>query len=156
MKESDSEAKGKASTYHGVTYGDQHDDTIEPQIDLSEQFGDDTRSEIELELYDRVHEPSQKRLSEKGVKRLREIFKRHIGVFGFKLGTNPPVDIKHFEVQLREDAKPTRATQRRYIKIHQLLRKKLRISSNSAPFIVIRAPDGLVLRWPCGTPEPSS
>ena len=47
VRDSEANKKVKASSYTGVTYGDQCDDPITPQVDLSAQFRDDTTKEIE-------------------------------------------------------------------------------------------------------------
>lgn len=100
--------------YAGVTYGDKNDDPIEMPVDLSDQFGDDKPDEVESALEERVTEAEQRGLSKKGAARLREILKRRRSVFGIKLGTSPPAKIRPFEVQMKEGARPFRATQRRY------------------------------------------
>ena len=105
--------------YTGVTYGDQNDDPIAPQIDLSAQFGNDSVEEIRSALEEGVEEASRNGLTDKGRVCLRRILDENVKVFGTKLGTSPPADIKPFEVQLKQNARPVRASQRRYGPVQQ-------------------------------------
>lgn len=119
VKDTEVKCKVKFSSYTGLTYGDQHDDPIEPRIDSSEQYGDDISGEFDAALGERVSEDQSNGFSEKGKPKLREMIKKHVNVFGIKPGTKPPADIKPFKVLLKPDGKPVRASQRRYGPIQQ-------------------------------------
>ena len=92
---------------------------IRDRIDLSAQFGNDSVEEIRSALEEGVEEASRKGLTEKGRVCLRRILDENVKVFGIKLGTSPPADIKPFEVQLKQNAPPVRASQRRYGPVQQ-------------------------------------
>lgn len=87
-----------------MTYDDQHDNPIEFQVHLSEQFGDDTCKEIEAALEERVVEARGKGILEKGARPLHQIFKKHLKVFVINLDTNQPANIKRFEIELKPGA----------------------------------------------------
>lgn len=113
------EAKPKLAAYQGVRYGDDKDDPVPPPVDLSEQFGNDVEADVEKALEERILEATKNGLSKKGTDRLRAILKSRISVFGIKLGSHPPAKIKPFEVKIKPDAKPIRASPRRYGPIQQ-------------------------------------
>lgn len=76
-----------------MTYEATDDDPITPPVDLSEQFGDETRDEIKRAFNERVDEERRNGLSAKVVGRFREILKNDVNVFGIKLGTSSPANI---------------------------------------------------------------
>lgn len=119
LKDTDVKSGRAKCAYAGVKYNDVDDDPITPQVDLSEQFGDDTPEAITKALNERVQEARNNGLSEQGTERLRAILRKHINCFGIKLGTHPPARIEPFDVKLKPDAKPYRASQRRYGPIQQ-------------------------------------
>lgn len=102
------------STYKGIIYRDHEDQPIPPPLDLSEQFGDDDPEEINKLLHERIEYCKKNGISIKRAERLWESMRKHKSIFGVKLVSHPPAKVKPHEVNLKPNARPVKAAQRRY------------------------------------------
>ncbi|MEP0580138.1 MAG: reverse transcriptase domain-containing protein [Marinobacter sp.] len=75
---------------------------------------EEERTARERALEDSVQQAEQSGLSVGGATRLREILARRVGAFRRALCGDPPAQVEPMRVQLKQQAKPVKATPRRY------------------------------------------
>lgn len=82
--------------------------------DVYVDFGDNSREEIDLELYKQVAEVSQNGLSNEGIQRLQESIAKHKKIFQLILGSGGPANVPPMKFQLDPTNQPVHAKVRRY------------------------------------------
>ena len=103
-----------AAVYSGIRYDSVHEDPIKPTEEALANIGSDKPEDITEAIKNTIANAREKGISDKGEVEAEKILEDHRDVLRIKLGDDPPAKVEPYKVELKENAKPFRAPQRRY------------------------------------------
>ncbi len=107
------------SPYEGLWYNTLEDDSIKPPLSVGAKIGSYTEREILNAFLEMIKKAKDHGISHRGQDELRKLLKEFRDIFKIKLGADPPANVNSMRIQLKENHRPYRSTQRRYAKPQQ-------------------------------------
>jgi hypothetical protein len=102
------------SSYTGLRYDRTDDEPVPPLCSAGNDMADVDIAEVKEACGAMLDESKTAGVSEKGHKRLRRMVGTYPDIFRVRMGPDPPADIPPMVITLKYNARPVRATQRRY------------------------------------------
>jgi hypothetical protein len=102
------------SSYAGLRYDCTEDDTVKPLGFAGKDMAEVDMADVRKACTTLIKKTKEAGISTGGLERIRAMMKRYEDVFRVRMGPDPPAKIAPMVIKTRADARPVRATQRRY------------------------------------------
>jgi hypothetical protein len=102
------------SSYTGLRYDRTEDDPVKPLGFAGNDMAEVDIADVRKACATLVMKTKEAGISTSGLERIRAMMKRYEDVFRVRMGPDPPAKIAPVVIKMRSDARPVRATQRRY------------------------------------------
>lgn len=114
--ESESLVLNRFAAYTGIRYNDADSDSdpIPLPNSIGASMGIDSEQDIETAITNTVRSAEANRISEEGSARISRLLASYRDILRIKLGPDPPARVEPMRIKLKQNHRPTRATQRRY------------------------------------------
>jgi hypothetical protein len=102
------------SSYTGLRYDRTEDDPVKPLGFAGNDIAEVDMADVRKACATMVGKAKEAGISTGGLERIGALLKRYEDVFRVRMGPDPPANIAPMVIKMRADARPVRATQRRY------------------------------------------